>query len=163
MKDKINKIRFVNQKGQSLFELLLAIGISALIIVVLVSLVSNALQNAAFSKNETLAARYAEAATEWLRGQRDNNIDVFITNATTAPNSWCLRDESLTNSSWNRHTPCSTSDKIPETPFYRQVDFTVSTVSGKRIYLPTVSVSWTDAKGIHKVTSATKLSDWRER
>jgi type II secretory pathway pseudopilin PulG len=158
-------IFFKFQKGQSLFELLLAIGISAMIIVVLVSLVSNALQNATFARNETLAARYAEAATEWLRGQRDNNITTFVSNAVSAPTSWCLRDENLTDSSWNRHAPCSTgaSDRITGTPFYRQVDFMVNTVSGKRIYTADITVSWTDSNGQHRVKSTTKFSDWRER
>ena len=84
-------------RGQSLFELVLAIGVSALVIVVLVSLVSNALQNSVFSRNQTLASRYAQSATEWLRGQRDNNIATFITN--TATTTWCLKDEPLTSCS----------------------------------------------------------------
>lgn len=151
------------ESGQSLFELLLAIGISALIIVVLVSLVSNALQNSAFSRNETLAARYAESATEWLRGQRDNRIDIFVANAVNVPRSWCLRDASLTDASWNRHSACGASDKITGTEFYRQVDFSDTTVSGKRIYLADVTVSWTDSKGTHRVSSTTKFSDWRQR
>ncbi len=154
---------WTNEKGQSLFELLLAIGISALIIVVLVSLVNNSLQNAAFSKNESLAGRYAEAATEWLRGQRDNRIDTFMTNSTTPPPSWCLKDESLTDASWNRHIACGSSDKITGTIFTRQVDFSVGTVSGKTIVTADIVVKWTDSKGTHKVTSSTKFSDWRQR
>lgn len=151
------------QKGQSLFELLLAIGISALIIVVLVSLVSNALQNAAFSKNETLASRFAESATEWLRGQRDNNINTFISNTTTPPFSWCLKDENLTDSSWNKHAVCNPADKVGNTIFTRQVDFSSTIVSGKTIINADIQVYWTDSKGRHSVTSSTKFSDWRQR
>ncbi len=159
----INNLQFTkNQRGQSLFELLLAIGISALIIVVLVSLASSAIQNAVFSRNETLASRYAEAATEWLRGQRDNNTAAFFNNASSPPASWCLKDSTLGNSSWNDHSACGTGDKISGTPFIRQVDFSV-TGSGKTIVTAGVSVSWTDSKGIHKVSSATKFSDWRQR
>ena len=79
MNKQIFKSANLQMKGQSMFELVIAIGVSALIIVILVSLVSSALQNAAFAKNETLAGKYAENATEWLRGQRDKSTDVFLT------------------------------------------------------------------------------------
>ena len=154
-------MKISNTRGQSLFELVLAIGVSALIIVVLVSLVSNALQNAAFAKNQTLAARYSQSATEWLRGQRDNNIDTFMTNVTTP--TWCLKDEPLTNASWNKVGACSTSDVISGTPLIRQVDFTVSVTGGKTIVQAMVKVRWTDTKGTHDVNSSTNFSDWRQR
>ena len=149
--------------GQSLFELVMAIGVSALIIVVLVSLVNNALQNATFSRNETVAARYAQAGTEWLRAQRDNRIDVFMTNATSAPRSWCLKDESLSDTSWNKHSSCGSGDTVGTTIFTRQVDFSTATVSGKTIIIANVKVNWTDSKGTHNVNSATQYSDWRQR
>jgi type II secretory pathway pseudopilin PulG len=167
------KIKKSFHKGQSLFELVLAIGVSAIIIVVLVSLVNNAVQAAAFSKNQTLAARYAESATEWLRAQRDTNISTFLTNTSTAPVSWCLKDTPLIDTSWNEHTACATNDVVSGTIFTRQVDFTVSTipiptppaaaVKNQTIVLATVSVSWSDAKGTHKITNATQFSDWRQR
>ena len=148
-------------RGQSLFELVLAIGVSALVIVVLVSLVSNALQNAAFSRNQTLASRYSQSATEWLRGQRDNNISTFITNVATT--TWCLKDDPLTNSSWNKAGVCSASDKISGTSLTRQVTFSTATVATKTIISANVSVTWTDTKGTHKTSSATNFSDWRQR
>ena len=165
MKAKNIEYRILNieERGQSLFELVLSVGISALIIVVLVSLVNNALQNAAFSRNETLASKYSQAATEWLRGQRDSRIDTFISNARSSPSSWCLRDVPLSDTSWNLHNACTSSQTITNTPFTRQVNFTVRTVSGKTIVNAEVRVAWTDSKGTHAVTSSTDFSDWRQR
>ncbi len=148
-------------KGQSLFELILAVGISALIIVSIVSLVNNSLQNAAFSRNESTAGKYAQAATEWLRGQRDNRIDVFIAMAGTT--SWCLTDASLTDSSWNNSGQCSSSEYITGTIFRRQADFSTSVVGGKNVYRAVVTVAWVDSKGTHNVNSATDFTDWRQR
>lgn len=159
---KNSKLKIKNYcSGQSLFELVVAVGISALIIVALVSLTSVALANAAFSKNETLAGRYAEAATEWLRGQRDNDIDLFITNVLTP--AWCLKDVNLTDASWSDSSACNATDYITGTKFTREVDFTVNTVSGKTIVLAIVNVSWSDSKGTHVISSATNYSDWRQR
>jgi hypothetical protein len=148
-------------KGQSLFELILAIGISALIIVSIVSLVNNSLQNAAFSRNEGVASKHAQGTTEWLRGQRDNRIDYFI--ARTATASWCLTDANLTDSSWNNQGVCGANEFITGTIFRRQLDFTRSVVGGKNIYRAVVTVTWTDSKGAHNVNSATDFTDWRQR
>lgn len=151
------------QKGQSLFELVVAIGISALIIVVLVSLTSNALQNAAFAKNETLAGNYAQEATEWLRGQRDSDINTFETNVSASFNvARCFN-----TLDWNGIGPCGSGATITGTPFVRQITFiSKNVVIGgitKTIVGAEVTVSWTDSKGLHDVTNATDFSDWRQR
>ena len=70
-----------SQSGQSLFELVVAIAISALIIVAMVSLAVNSIQNSNFAKNKALASSYAQEAMEWLRGQRDSGVDAFISKA----------------------------------------------------------------------------------
>ncbi len=152
-----------NQKGQSLFELVVAIGISALIIVVLVSLTSNALQNASFAKNESLAGTYAQEATEWLRGQRDANTSVFETNVSSSFD--VVRCFNTLN--WSGVGPCGADETITGTPFVRQITFTSkNTVVGgvtKTIVGADVTVSWTDSKGLHEVTNATDFADWRQR
>lgn len=151
-------------KGQSLFELVIAIGISALIIVVLVSLVSSALQNAAFSKNETLAGKYAQESTEWLRGQRDSDINSFIENISSYPSGAATCFKTL---AWSVVGPCGTGDKI-EGLFVRQISFKQYLKPNvnnepKNIIEANITVSWTDSKGIHEVTNVTDFSDWRQR
>jgi len=145
-----------SQSGQSLFEVVVALAISALIIVTLVSLVSNSIQNATFSKNKALATSYAQEATEWLRGQRDTDVNTFEANALTP--TWCLQDLS-----WRNTGSCDTGEEIASTPFTREVNFTVDTVSGKTVVEADIYVFWTDSLGLHQVVSATNFSDWRQR
>lgn len=145
-----------NSKGQSLFEVMIALAISTIIIVSLVSLVSSSIRNSTFSRNKTLASRYAQEATEWLRGQRDLDQMIFKTNTQTP--AWCLKD--LT---WNASGPCSSGDQIAGTPFTRHVNFASSSVNGKTIIQAEIIVSWEDAQGIHDARSVTNFSDWRER
>jgi hypothetical protein len=156
---KKNKHSF--ESGQSLFELLVAIGISALIIVVLVSLVSNALQNATFARNMTLSGRYAQEATEWLRTQRDVSTDTFITNVSSQIGvARCFN-----NLDWNGIGGCGTST-ITGTQFIRQITFsskdTVVDGETKTIIEADIVVFWTDSKGYHETRSATDFSDWRQ-
>ncbi len=146
-------------RGQSLFELVVAIAISALIIVAIVSLTTNSMQNSNFSKNKALAATYAQQATEWLRGQRDSDINSFMVHATTP--AWCLQNLAFTSPASNPATDCI--GKITGTLFNRWVTFTVNVQGGKTVVEADVVVSWTDSQGIHEVISATNLADLRQR
>jgi Tfp pilus assembly protein PilV len=143
-------------KGQSLFEVVVALAISALIITAIVSLVSNSIRNATFSRNKTLAARYAQEATEWLRGQRDSDMTTFSANILTP--TWCFK-----SLSWVQSGNCASDDFIPATPLIREVTFSVGLVGGKDLVQSDVVVFWTDSQGYHEVRSATNFADWRQR
>jgi type II secretory pathway pseudopilin PulG len=150
------KIQDSNCRGQSLFEVVLAIGISALIITALVSLASSSIQNANFSKNKTLAANYAQEATEWLRGQRDLGFTNFGLNVQQGSPVMCLNQLNWAIG------PCSGST-ITGTLFTREVTFANADFGGKTIIKADIVVSWTDSKGSHKTISATNFSDWSQR
>jgi Tfp pilus assembly protein PilV len=148
-----------SEKGQSLFEVVVAIAISALIVVTLVSVTSNSIQNSSFSKNKSLAATYADQASEWIRSQRDTNIGVLVTKA--AGGTYCLPDLS-----W----PASASDvtsctAISNTPFTRSVNLSVNLdpSSGKNVITSDVLVTWQDSQGMHEVADDTALVDLRQR
>jgi Tfp pilus assembly protein PilV len=149
-------------KGQRLFEVVVALAISALVVVALVSLVSNSIRNATFSKNKSLASTYAQETIEWLRSERDNDVSTFMTNALTP--SWCF--PSL---NWSSPGSCSTDKKIQNTEFLRKGSFTVSTENNietgqvKNIVNVTIDVSWSDSQGLHQISNTTNFSDWRER
>lgn len=149
---KIKKI----SGGQSLFEVVIALAISALIIVGLVSLVSNAIRNATYAKNNTLAGRYAQDATEWLRGQRDGNIEDFMTNALSP--TWCL-----STLDWTQSSACGVNDVITGTQFRREAAFSITAPGGKNVVQADLTVFWEDSQGIHEVRSATNYTDWRQR
>lgn len=144
-----------NQKGQSLFEVVVALAIASLIIFALVSLTSNAIRNTVFSKNKTLASKYAQEANEWLRSQRDSDPEVFINN-TLSP-VWCLDSLDFVNVG-----ACSASETVGTSIFLREVSFVSTTQSGKSIIEATITVRWEDAQGTHEVVSVTNFTDWRQ-
>lgn len=152
----MNKYHTNRQSGQSLFEVVVALAISALVVVALVSLVSGSIRNATFSKNKSLASNYAQEAVEWLRGQRDSDVATFVTNSLTP--TWCFA-----NLDWNSPGVCGSNANIPGTPFTRVATFDVNVEGGKNIVEVSVDVSWTDAQGVHQIKNTTNFSDWRER
>lgn len=149
-------------RGQSLFEIVLALAIATLIIVTMVALVSSAIRNSTYSKNKTLATRYSQEVTEWLRGERDTDWAAFYVRAATP--RWCLR--ALL---WSDATigVCTPGREIAGTIFKREVAFTRSTVLvggvAKNVVEAESKVYWQDAQGLHEIKSVTDFTDWREQ
>jgi type II secretory pathway pseudopilin PulG len=152
-----------NEKGQSLFEIVVSLAISTLIIVSLVSLASTSIRNSTYSRNNTIATRSAQQAIEWLRGERDTDWDTFYDRG-FANSNWCLPTLDWGNAT--AEPQCLTNQIVPDTIFYREVIFTpgsVDVLSVTKVYIDVkVKVYWTDAQGLHEVSSSTRFSDWRD-
>lgn len=149
------------EDGQSLFEVVLALAIATIIIVAMVALAASAIRNSNFSKNKTLATRYSQEATEWLRGERDRDFDTF--SAQAANPVYCLPSLSWTVATIGT---CTDGQEIPGTIFKREVGFTRTTVTvgglPKNVIEAEMNVYWQDAQGMHEVKSITEYTDWRE-
>lgn len=143
-------------KGQSMFEVVMALFIIALIIVGVVFLSTNSITNSSFSKNKTVAGRYTQEAIEWLRGQRDSDSALFKTKAV---GSYCFDTDLIT---WTNTGLCSSAELINNL-YKREVTFVSNTVSGKNVIEATVVTSWTDSKGVHVAKSSTEFTDIREK
>lgn len=153
----------MNQKGQSLFEIIVALAVSTLIIIALVALASTSIKNSTYSRNNTVATRYVQQAMEWLRSERDSDWDSFYLRGSNT-SSWCL-----TSLDWSDSRPeqtCQDDEFITNTFFYRTVHFTPGSVNvngvDKDFMDVLVKVYWTDTQGLHEVTSTTRFSDWRD-
>jgi len=142
--------------GGSLFEVVLALGVMTLITVGIVILTTHTVRNSSFSRNKNLASKYALEAIEWIRSERDKNINSFVNNA--ANPLYCL--DSLT---WTNVGACSSNEFISESIFLRNLRLETALISGKSEISATVIVSWTDAQGYHESRSTTTFSDIRER
>lgn len=139
-----------NTKGQSLFEVIIAIGITSAILVAIINTAILSVRNTSFSRNKTLASRHAQQAVEWLRSQRDANWDTFASYSNT---TWCTP-----TLDWDRGRACNTDDNIVATPFKREIILT--TISASQIDA-NVKVYWDDSQGYHEVKVSTYFTDWR--
>ncbi len=144
------------QKGQSLFEVIIALAISALIVIALVSMVTNSIRNAVFSKNGTQGSLLSQQTMEWLRSERDKDISLFLSNAQTP--SYCLM-----SLSWSISGACADTNYVVGTQFVRQLDFSLGVVSGKTVVTATVTIKWNDSQGWHEIVNSTNYTDWRQR
>ena len=134
--------------GQTVVELLVALGIASLVIFAIVSAAITSLSNVTFSRQQAQANRRAQEAMEWLRQERDSDWKVFVEKA--GP-KYCLN-----TFAWNLPAEC---EKIPGTELIREA--VMSLVSSDEVEAA-VTVTWQDAKGNHEVKLNSNFTNWRK-
>lgn len=146
-------------KGQTLIEVLLALGTAVVVLSATVVAVLAALNNAQFSKNQNIATQYAQQGMEVMRNMRNSNWSEFNTLcAAGAICSYCLGEgdtflDSDDGRSGSVPNGCSRTGLPSPNPnirdiYVRQVDIgeDVSIKCGTGTTKVTVSVSWASNK-----------------
>jgi|SRR3989344_4268006 len=146
--------------GQSLLEVVVAISVVVLVLATMISAISYALSNAQYARNKALATKYAQEAVEWLRTQRDVDWYAFYGYAGSWPdgNHYCL-----SSLAWTNIDPCistEANDKIPGTPFLRDLTFTQSQSLTDRTEIA-ITVSWPQGTQTPTVMVNTYLTKWK--
>lgn len=136
-----------HQKGQSLLEVVFALVIAALVIGAIVSLTAVAVRNSAFARNRTLATRYLQETSEWLRQQRDEDWTTFSGRS----GEYCFNELN-----WLSSGACT--DNMTGKIFQRNV---ILMPAGTEVEVA-ITISWQDAKGDHDVTSRVRFTSWQE-
>ena len=147
--------------GQSLFELVVAVGLIGLVLVALVGLTTKSLSSSTYSKNKSLAARHTQEALEWLRGLRDQDWTTFfnydVANGTGT--YYCL--SALTSPLATRRN-CNPNEYVTGTIFVREA-YLESLAGSPETVEATVTTRWTDSAGVHLSESKTSFTNWRKK
>jgi len=138
--------KFQINSGQTLVEVLFAMGIVAVCLVALIIAVVASIRNVNFAKESALASQYTREALEVARKERDNT------------NSW---DDFTTDFSGNRGLNINLAWGVcPATPnvgiFIRCVNFNNS---GDKSTV-TATVSWIESGRTHTSQAVTFLTKW---
>ena len=159
MKNSIYKQKTTSSiKGQSLFEVVVAVAVSSLIITAVVALAASSIQNSSYSRDKTIASNYVQETLEWLRQEKEKHTGLFrsyVINTTGADLTYCF--DSL---SWpvNPGT-CSASENIEGTNFFREVVIPACYgFCSADIVEVEIKVTWQDSKGSHIISSSSELS-----
>jgi Tfp pilus assembly protein PilW len=124
----------IRSKGQSLLELVIALGAASIILTAIAVSVLSSLGATNQSKNQNLASQYAQEAMDTVRNLRDADYAEFSTKS----GMYCLNEG---------ETELLTSCPTPNVKtYYRQVEFDTSTGCGSGITKVIVTVSWSDTK-----------------
>jgi type II secretory pathway pseudopilin PulG len=143
--------------GQSLFEVIMAIAVSAIILTSIVALTSKSVSTSAYSKNKAQANRYAGEAMEYTRTQKEFlEWAAFESKVTYGGGKWCLDTlEYGTGKSVSAESDCLAY--IPSTIFIRYIEVTTNAEGSLNIE---VKVRWTDEKGTHETFTISTIGRW---
>jgi len=148
-------------KGQSMFEVVFALGIIALITIAIVSVSTVAIRNNVVSKNKSLSNKYLNEMNEWLRAERDKSFPTVYGHGSPGGSQYCLVD---IGSGWSGAHPhaCGDSDFMVDNPvFIRGFTLTTFTIAGSQKGINSEAyVRWSDAQGMHESRSNTVYSSW---
>ncbi|OGY10140.1 MAG: hypothetical protein A3A58_02445 [Candidatus Blackburnbacteria bacterium RIFCSPLOWO2_01_FULL_41_27] len=140
-------------RGQSLFELIIAIGIGIIIVTAIVQLVTISVRNASFAKNKNEATRLAQQALEWLRTEKEKDWAVFYDRAGN-PAYWCFPTLAWTAGQ------CGSSQTISgSTTFTRGATLDQEDVDGNDTSVVVVTVSWTEGGRTHQSSVTTQFGE----
>lgn len=139
------------QEGQSLFEVIVAMAVAAIILTALVSLSTKSVANNDLASTSQSATLYAAEAANFLRGQRDTNWITFSAFA-DGTTEYCLKDLSI----GLQDVVC---DYLPGTILKRTVILMPDTNPPKSIQA-IIKVSWNDKTGYHEERVVTNFTNW---
>lgn len=134
------KKHLVYQRGQSLVEMIVVIGMVVLLATGIVAGTTTSLSRSETSQIRSQALSIAQAGIELARGTRDNGWDAFAALG----------------------TPQSTTVSNIDSTFTRSVTFQLTTVSGIPTMKVTSRVTWGDTSNpANTVQLITYLTQWR--
>ncbi len=150
-KDKTKKI-YAENAGQTLVEILIALGIAISIITSMTVVVTSAINNTTYGKNQNFATEYAQEGMEIVKQMQINNYQTF----STLSGRYCLAQTCSTVSTStgtcglnSGGTGVNCSPNVNNNTFIRQIDILAPrSVQAKcfNTIQATVSVLWTDGK-----------------
>ena len=145
-----------NILGQSLFEVVLALGLVTLIMTAVVGVVSLSIVNSSYAKNKTLSTRLSETTLEWIRGERNEGWNEF--SLQSFPEG-ALQTRCFQTLSWedSKSGLCGDTEYISDTFLKREINF--YPIDSETIEV-TVKIYWLSAGGYNEVNSSTYLTNW---
>lgn len=182
-----SKWKKISQKGQSILEVAVSLGLVTVIITVLTVTTLNGLKNSQFAKNQVLASSLAQQGIELVKSMRQRDCAIVLTQGTN-PGSYYWFDRTKGTLIWEAGIPpISGTNPIPEdNTFSFVVNTSACTVtqnassgngefinggftrkiklerltSNPQILRITVDVFWSDFSGEHTAQNVSLLTNY---
>lgn len=143
-------------KGQSLVEMIVIIGMVVLLATGIVAGTVASLSRSETSKARSEALSFAQAGIELTRGVRDAGWNTFVVKG-SPPSTYCVGSDAV----FGQPQASCTAFNIEDT-YVRSVTLDFTTVSGTPTMKVTSKVAWGDiANPVNAVTLTTYLTQWR--
>lgn len=170
----------MNERGQSLLEIAVSLGLVALIITILTITTLNGLRNSQFAKNQVLASSYAQQGVELIKVMRQKDCVIKLTNTTQTYKwfddngdpllVWTSTDPAFSPTDQNNNyfiantssTNCelvqnNLGELLEDGLFSRRTKLEIVSAGVMRV---TVIVNWTDFSGQHEAKNVSLVTNY---
>jgi Tfp pilus assembly protein PilV len=147
-----HKTAYHHKKGQSLIEVVVAIGVVILIVTGLIVAVLSSLRSAQSSKSRSVATKLTQDGIESIRNLRDSGWATFISKNSVNP--WCMGSDGVLVD----HPPCAQAIVSGGISYGRTAQITSTAIDQATV---TVTVTWIEGQTAKNSTATTILSKWR--
>jgi len=145
-------------KGQSLIEVVIAVGITTLLLVALLSAVSISIKNSRVAKNRTIAVELAQEGMELMRTYKDYGWESFFgevgVGVYNLPINWVVED------GLSDICPADGDEFSILNTFRRCVTLTEAGIDDDNVELE-VAISWWEGNKLNQVVQSSQLSKWQ--
>lgn len=149
--------------GQTLVEMVVAVGMVSLVLVAIVSGIAISIRNSRFSKNKALATRYAQEGIEKFRFYRDEyGWEPFFNEMQSGGEDYCFADFPLSLEDISDRTGNCTTETISGTEYTRYAQVIVTTIPSDWVDV-VIGVSWYEGAVAHSVELPTRFNDWTRK
>ncbi|MEK9143595.1 MAG: prepilin-type N-terminal cleavage/methylation domain-containing protein [Patescibacteria group bacterium] len=140
-----------DQRGQTLVEVIVAIGVVVLLVTGLIVSTSVSLKASQYGKMRSLGTQYANEAIEVTRNLRDSGWSTFAVYGGVTPISWCLDKAGV----WTQMA--GTCSPNIDNFYTRMVTFTWDDPRMK----VDVAVTWVDGAKTYSSLNSTFFTQWK--
>jgi len=141
------------ERGQTLLEIVVALGVIAVVLTGLVTAVTASLRYGQASKYRSQGVKYAQEGLELTRKLRDTSPWTDFLTYSDGGGVWCLNQAGAWSTSAGTGCPI-----VAGSTFWRTITFTVN----GSVMDVTSEVSWGERNLSSTVTLRTFFSDWRQ-
>lgn len=139
--------------GQTLLEIVITVGVVAVILTALVSAVTASLRYGVASRSRSRAIKYAQEGLELARAYRDTSgWDTFLERSGTGTKNWCLDENGIWTEDTTSDCPLSEDSLFGRTVTYIWNDPLMSVL---------VSVAWGEKNEAQTVNLQTYFTQWK--
>ena len=146
-------------RGITLVEVAVTIAVVMLILTALISAVSHALSASQFSRNKTIAAKYAQEMVEWLRTERSKGWSGFIGYSSVGGQTYCFNSSLTVLPPWPDPSNCSSVLPIDDAYDIFKREVRLTTTSSDSVTL-NVTITWPQGNRQSDVTVTSILTNW---
>ena len=146
-------------KSFTIVEVLIFVTLISLIFITISYIITFSLKNTKINEHKILATHYAEELKEWLRGEKEDDWNIFTTKGHVSGSQWCVNTIPIDISTLVGG-PCGLDYSLHNNTFKRDLTLTNNVSPNPTQVTVNIIVEWKEDNNIYTIPINTVFSLW---